>query len=448
MPIIDVNNFRTQFQLLSIPEQEVLLSNLSSKELRFIYDNPKILLFDKQIIEGDFRYCVLMSGRGFGKSFAGSAWLAQKVIEGAKSLAFCAPTHEECVKNQLPVFLSWFSDDDKPSYNSQTHILTFTKGKYKGTKVYCYTSEKEIRGANLEKLWCDEIVIWADSIPEKIEERFNTLDLCVRSGSNPQTVITSTPKPIPILYKWKEEFDKKNPAYKVMTGTTFDNPYLPKSFLDAQIDKHGNSRYGRQELYGELLEQVEGALWTHSLIDRTRIAPNLFNLSEMERIVIGVDPAITDGKNSDLTGIIVAAISKGHAYVLSDNSIKCIPEQWARVVNDLYTKYKANLIVAEGNQGQLLVSQTLRSIDKNLPVKLVNAKHNKITRAEPVSALYENSKVHHIGYFQELEKEMCLYTGDPKQKSPDHMDAMVYAITELLLLPKYTNRDISNIGKY
>lgn len=446
---LDLAIFRSKWQNLSIEAQKQLLSKLNTDELIFIHSHPIIFLFDKQIIEGDdWRYWILLAGRGFGKSFAGSAWLATKIMEGAKTCALAGATYDDVSKIQVPVLQSWFREEDKPVYNHQNHVLNFTKGKYKGAKILCFTSDKETRGNNIEKLWVDEICCWCDSLPDKIQERFDTIDLGVRKGKCPQTIITTTPKNMEIFRKWKKLSSEPDSIYKMTTGTSFDNPHLPQSFLQAQIDKHGNSRYGRQELYGELLEDVEGALWSHSLIDKTRISTKDFNINEMERICIAVDPATTCNITSDATGIIVAAISKGHGYILNDSSLKAPPEQWARVVVDLYHKYKANFIVAEGNQGGEMIAHVLKSIEKNLPVKIVHAKNNKIVRAEPISAIYENGKAHHVGYFEQLEKEMCLYTGDPKQKSPNSMDAMVYALTELMLVSKFSNRDFSNLGAY
>ena len=237
----------------------------------------------------------------------------------------------------------------------------------------------------------------------------------------------------------------------VMTiGGTYENVALPKAYTD-KMRRFEGTRLGRQELYGEILDDVAGANWTLETLERCRVVPA--KVPQMKRVVVGVDPAVTNvaiaeqerqlesaGKARKLsgaeTGIVVAGLGvDGCAYVLSDYSVMGSPSTWGTRVYNAYVDFKASRVVAEKNNGGDLVESNLRAIMANIPLKLVFAKDGKITRAEPVSSLYERtpSMVYHVGVFPELEEQMLTYTGDPKQASPDRMDALVWALTELML---------------
>jgi phage terminase large subunit-like protein len=444
--------YRDRFQKIPVEQRREKLNLLSKSEKLLLTKYPNLFLFDKQVIpEGDWRYFLLRCGRSFGKTVSGSAWIANKIIKGAKVVGLCGPTYDDVAKVMIPAILKWFPELPKESYNHQKHVLTFPNG----SQIHCYTSDKEIRGPNLEFLWCDEICVWCDSIPEKVQERFDLIDMSVRVGKNPQTIITSTPKPFPIFITYEKKCRDNPNVYQMSTGTMFDNPFLPKSFLDAQIEKHGSTRLGRQEIYGELLTDQPGALWNNKILDDCRIEPSDFNslINDQKlfiyRIVIAVDPAITANTNSDETGIIVAALcSNNQIYILRDVSGQLTPNQWAQKTIEMYNEYKADRIIAEKNQGGLLVESNIHSVDRYAPVKLVSATKGKIVRAEPVASLYERLRVHHVGYYKELEYQMTHYTGNTKDKSPDRMDALVYAVTELLLSQTYTNRDVTAVGYY
>ena len=209
---------------------------------------------------------------------------------------------------------------------------------------------------------------------------------------------------------------------------TFDNAanLAPQALIELQL-RYNGTRLGRQELYGELLEDIEGALWTRKMIDDARVTevPNL------TKICVAIDPAVTSGEDSDETGIVVAGVSMdGQYYVLHDGTLRSSPDGWARKAVELYHEYKANRIVAEKNNGGDMVGSVIRHVDPTVPIKLVTASRGKQVRAEPVSALYEQGKVHHVGGFNELEDQMVSWTPD-SGTSPDRMDALVWAITEL-----------------
>jgi phage terminase large subunit-like protein len=216
----------------------------------------------------------------------------------------------------------------------------------------------------------------------------------------------------------------------ITRGSTYDNrANLAASFFTSIITKYEGTRLGRQELEGHDLDDNPGALWQRDTIDSARVRKAL----DMVRIVVAVDPAVTSGEDSDETGIIVAGKDEfGHAYIIEDCSVKGTPDEWGRVVVEAMKRHQADRIVAEVNQGGDMVKYVLETIDKNLPIKMVRASRGKIARAEPISALYEQQKVHHVGAFHKLEDQMC--TWEPGMPSPDRMDALVWALTELMIV--------------
>ncbi len=431
----DISQLRVKFQQLSPIQKRNYLKSLSTDDLKVFYQHPELFLFDKQIIpNGNWRYLLLMCGRGFGKTTAGGAHVASQIYQGVKYIGLCGAKYSDVEQDMIPSILKWFSRDfvSKIERNSQQHILHLPNGAV----IKYYSSDTEIRGPNLQLLWCDEICKWSDSIPEKIKECFDLLDMTVRVG-DPKIIITSTPKP----FSWFNEFSAKvnsnNKSYKIITGTMFDNPFLPKSFIDAMIEKYGGTRLGRQEIYGEILTDHEGALWNYSMFE-----PRVASPPQMRRIIVAVDPAVTADKNSDETGIIVAGLGVDNkVYILEDLSGRYSPYDWAKKAISAYENHKADKIIAEKNNGGDLVESNIKSVSRMAPVKLVHASRGKIVRAEPVAALYEQKKVFHIKEFKTLEDQCCSYTGNAKDKSPDRMDAMVYAVTELILTMKYANRN-------
>jgi predicted phage terminase large subunit-like protein len=238
-------------------------------------------------------------------------------------------------------------------------------------------------------------------------------------------VVTTTPKPTALVRHLLEVSDY------VVRGNTFDNAsnISPEALAELHR-KYNGTRLGRQELYAEVLDDVPGALWQRDQLDRlrVRVAPDL------RRVVVAIDPAVTHGENSDETGIVVVGVgSDGHAYVLADLTCRASPDTWARRAVDAYHDYKADRIVAERNQGGDLVEHTIRTVGPKVAYRSVVAKRGKYVRAEPVAALYEQGKVHHVGGFAALEDQMCRYVPDDFDGSPDRVDALVWALTDLML---------------
>jgi phage terminase large subunit-like protein len=453
MNMDDFCNLRKYFQSLDKTARMEFLKQLSSVEQLFFYKHPDLFLHDKQIIpEGEWLFFLLMCGRSFGKTFAGSAWTAKKIRAGAKVIGLCGPTYDDVAKVMVPAIQNWFLPDEldkKAPYNHQTHTLRFANG----AKIYCYTSDKEIRGPNLEYLWCDEICVWADGIPDKIKERFEDLTRAVRVGSHPQTIITSTPKPHPFFIDFKKEIEQNNKNYQLITGTMFDNPFLPKSYIDEQIKKYGCTTRGRQEIYGELLSENPNALWTYDMLDKVKISIEDFNNKlrdkqfHIVRSIVAVDPAVSTNLTSDETGIVVGSLcSDGNVYIRGDYSGKLSPIQWASRAVDLYKLHNAAFIVLEANQGGNLLELQIKQINPYVRTKLIHASVGKQTRFEPCVSAYEQQKVWHVGDMRTMEDQMVNYNPLNKGNSPDRADACCYVIYELLLTNGMTYRDASAIG--
>lgn len=468
-----LEKFRQKFQAMSLDDRKVFLSSLNKNELLSLYANPDLFLFDKQIITGNQRYTILRCGRRFGKSVAGAAWMAKKILAGAKSLGLCGATHEDVAKVMVPALKAWFPFPLQ--YNQQNHTITGFKNK---ATIHCFTSDNEVRGYGLEYLWCDEICNWCDGIPEKVKERFDVLDMAVSAGKNPQTIITSTPKPFPLFIEWQKKIDEGHHRYKMLTGTMFDNPFLSQEYKDSQLEKLGNTRFGRQEIYGDLLLDVEGAAWNNKMIDDCRISYDDFksklsevlltvnergiatrkNKLEINRVVVGVDPTVSDKPDGDECGIIIAALgTDNNVYILNDYSGQYTTDQWAQKSIKALDDYEAGMIVIEKNNGGELVKKNILAFDPSVPVKTITSVKGKIDRALPVAALYERHQVFHVmpknvlignNVYEKLEHQMVHYTGSPKLKSPDRLDALVFAIHELRLSATYTHRDTSIIGSF
>ena len=288
-------------------------------------------------------------------------------------------------------------------------------------KLFSADEPERLRGPQFHYAWCDELAAW------KYPEAYDQLQFGLRLGDHPQTVITTTPKPKPLI----RNLTKRDDGTVIVThGSTFENKdNLAASALIELQARYAGTRLGRQELEGEILEDVEGALWTQDNIDINRVdkAP-----IDLQRIVVAVDPAVTSNEDSDETGIIVAGKNnQGELFVLADYTIKASPMGWAQRAIDAYREHNADAIVAEVNNGGDMIPTLIKQIDSNIRVKTVRATRGKQLRAEPVASLYEQNRAHHVGQFDKLETQLTTWTPeDPK--SPDRLDALVWAATELI----------------
>lgn len=363
---------------------------------------------------------LILSGRGWGKTRTGAEWIAENAVRQPDTRwAIVAPTFSDardtCVEGVSGVRAVLTRYDAIARWNRSLGEIDLTNGSK--IKLFSADEPDRLRGPQHHGAWCDEMAAW------RYMETWDQLRFGLRLGANPQTVITTTPKPNVLLRALM-----KRDTTHVTRGSTFDNAAnLSPAALDELRERYEGTRLGRQELYGEVLDDVEGALFPLTLIDKHRVTDH----PELDSIVIGVDPAVTANTHSDDTGIIT--VGKGlnnHLYVLADHSLKDTPDAWARAIVQQYHDSAANYVIVETNNGGDLIKQVIRTVDPTVPLRTVTATRGKYLRAEPVAALYEQGKVHHVGVLPALEEQMSQWVpGDPK--SPDRLDALVYACMNL-----------------
>jgi phage terminase large subunit-like protein len=291
-----------------------------------------------------------------------------------------------------------------------------------GTTFFTYSAETpdSLRGPQHHRAYCDELAAW------EYPSTWDQLQFGLRLGDHPQAVVATTPRPTPLVRDLM-----KRPDTHVTRGSTFDNAdHLAATFLEAVRDRYEGTRLGRQELYAEVLDDVEGALWTAALIDAARVD----SAPELARVVVAIDPAVTSGEESDETGIVVAGVGlDGQIYVLADRSIRDTPQAWMLRALAAYDEHGADRLVAETNNGGDLIEAMVRSqAGSRVAYRKVTASRGKRTRAEPVAALYEQGRVHHVGGLPVLEDQMTTWTPE-SGTSPDRLDALVWAVTDLAL---------------
>ena len=312
---------------------------------------------------------------------------------------------------------------DLPLYEPSKRRITWANG----AMAFAYSGDKPdmLRGPQHDTIWADEPAKWRYG-----QDAWSNMEFGLRLGEMPRVVATTTPRPIPLI---------KRLAYDPKTHVTKGSPYenlnnLSPTFKDAVLAQYEDTRLGRQEIYADILEDAPGALWSQELIELHRLT----RFPEFRRVVVSIDPAVTSGEDSDETGIIVAGLSEeGQAYILADGSGRYKPQEWALKAIALLNEWEADRIIAEVNNGGDMVEQTLRTVSRNVPYRAVRASKGKYSRAEPVSALYEQGKVHHCGLFAALEDQMCSFEPGTTSWSPDRMDALVYALSDLMIdLPR------------
>lgn len=377
----------------------------------------------KQITpKGDWNTWLILAGRGWGKTRTGAQDVAFYGLTKPKSrIAIVTPTfgdgRDTCIEG-VSGLLSVIDPELIDNWNRSIGELKLKNG----TIYKTFTAEQpdRLRGPQFHRAWCDELGSWANP------ETFDQLLFGLRLGDNPQCVITTTPKPTELV---KSLLTSK--GIHITKGNTFENiDNLAKTAVEKLKEKYEGTRLGRQELYAEVLEDVEGALWNRDMIQKSLLKdqePQIY-----KRIVIAIDPAVTQHKKSSETGIVVAGISDTDQFhILDDLSGKYSPDGWARIVVENYYKYEADKIIAEVNNGGDLVEKVVRTVDKEVNFGSVRATKGKYLRAEPISALYEQNRVVHNKPFPFLEDQMCNYNPISYTGSPDRLDALVWALTEL-----------------
>ena len=419
---------------LDEPERLIRLRSLTDAQKEEFSTHWKLWARSTQLPPpGNWRTWLIMAGRGFGKTRAGAEWVraiadAQPDARIALVGASLGEARAVMVEGESGL-LAVCPPDRTPVFEPSLRRLSWPNGAQ--ASIYSALEPEALRGPQHSHAWCDEIAKW-DNATARADRAWDNLLLGLRLGEEPRLLATTTPRAVPLLHRVLGE----DPAQLAVTrGSTRDNTYnLPTRFVKDVERTFGKTALGRQELDGELLEDIEGALWTRALLEGLReTAPS----SPAARVVVGVDPPASAG--GDACGIVVCALGEdGIGRVLADCSVeKPSPERWARAVARAAAAWNADRVVAEANQGGDMVASVLRAADVALPVRLVHARRGKAARAEPVAALYEGGRVRHAGIFPKLEDELCgLIAGGSYQgpgRSPDRADALVWALSELVL---------------
>ena len=423
--------------MLPASELETALSQFSEEEARAAIYDWRSNARPNQIIPGtdgasetrfDWVFWLVLAGRGFGKTKTGAETCKEWSQDPKARILIIGPTWGDVVdvmvEGESGIMSCYAPDAPKPLFFPSKKRIIFPSG----ARAILRSADEpnRLRGPQFNKFWGDELCAWQypQEAWDQIQFGFRVITRQLRG------IITTTPKPIPTL---KALIAK--PETVTTRGSSYENrANMAEIYFRTVIKPYEGTRLGRQEINAEILEDVPGALWTRSLIDATRGKPSDVIPEGLIRIVVAIDPAVSSNPDSDETGIIVAALTRNwHVLILDDLSCRETPLGWAKVAIAAYKTRRADRIVAEVNNGGDLVAGNIRAVDPNVSVRSVRASRGKYVRAEPVAALYEQGRVHHIGFFDQLETQMCGWTPQSGEKSPDRMDALVWAVTELLI---------------
>ena len=410
--------------------------------------NPDSLLWDwsfwgrpEQLApEGDWAIWLLLAGRGFGKTRCAAEWVreeARVTSDGKRRFALVARTaadvRDVIVEGESGI-LNVSAPSEMPLYEPSKRRLTWPNGN----TATCFTADEpdSLRGPQFTHAWGDEVAAWRQTPDAAGMTAFDNLRVGTRLGRQPKILVTTTPKRVPLLYSLLGEAEKNPDKIRVSRGSTMDNAgNLSESYMDAITGVYAGTRLAAQELYGEMLDAVEGALWNDEIID-------MYRESTMPSVtpfrVIGVDPSVAENPRDECGIVVVGSTAdrdlyKRNAWVLEDASVLGAPSVWAQRVVAMAKKWGCP-VVAEVNQGGALVKAAIHTIDPTVQVLEVHSKFGKALRAEPVTLAYEQGRVHHVGYFAELESQMISWVPG-EGKSPDRVDALVHALTALLIKP-------------
>lgn len=385
---------------------------------------------------GDWDGWLVLAGRGFGKTRLGCEHIRAEVEAGrigriALVSETAADGRDVLVEGEsglLAIAPPWF----RPTYEASKRRVTWPNGAI--ATLYDAREPDQLRGPQHDAALLDELAKYRYA-----QAVFDNLLFGLRLGNHPRWIATTTPRPIDLIKRLV-----RDPRVVITRGSSLENvSNLAPTYKRNVIDRYAGTRLGRQEIDAEILEDVPGALWSRRNLDEYRVA----SAPALERIVVGVDPAATSTENANETGIVVAGVARvggtPHGYTLDDWTVKGTPDEWARRAVAAYRRFEADRIVAECNQGGEMVESVIRSIDPDVPVSLVRATRGKYVRAEPVSALYEQGRIHHVGSLATLEDQMIAFTPESASDrkdgtSPDRVDALVWAYTELF--PMITER--------
>lgn len=376
---------------------------------------------------------LIMAGRGFGKTRTGAEWVRDEAKKQKVRFAFVSQDPSDARTVMImgdSGIMAVTPEADRPTYNPTTKMINWPNGSV--GEVHSAHNYEGLRGPQFHRAWVDEFCAF-----RYIRQTWDNLTFGMRlvaaDGSQPKTCITTTPRPVDLL---KEIMADERTV--VTTGSTYENVQnLSSAFIKRVIRRYENTSLGAQELHARILEEAEGALWTRDVLEGTRVSHN----PELTRVIVGVDPMARASENARRkvappeTGIVVAGLGvDGDCYILADYSVtNAKPDVWATKAIAAYHEFQADRICGEVNNGGDMVQDVIHTRDANVAFKMVHASRGKRIRAEPIAALYEQGRVHHVGVFSDLETQMCAWTGSDGEPSPDRMDALVWAVSELMV---------------
>ncbi len=416
---------------------ERFISALTARDIRFLLHDWQIWARDDQLPPeaaqggGPWTTWLLLGGRGSGKTRAGAEWVRGVALgrapfaeRAAGRIALVADTLDDAravMVEGISGLMSIHPPNERPQFHNTRHELEWPNGAR--ARLFSASDPDSLRGPQFDAAWCDELAKWP-----RADRAWDMLQFGLRLGDQPRQVVTTTPRPIPLIKRLIA--DPKTAVTRVATSANAAN--LAPAFLDAIVLRYQGTRLGRQELDGEIIEDRADSLWRRDAIEGARVN----SPPPLSRIVVAVDPPVTSGARADACGIIAAGRGEdGRAYVLADGTLQGVrPTVWAGAVARLYDSLQANCIVAEVNQGGELVADVLAQVAPHAAIRMVRAGRGKYARAEPVAALYERGLVAHAGSFPALEDEMCAFGPDGLEAgSPDRVDALVWGLSDLML---------------
>ena len=407
---------------LNADERTELIASLTEHEADDLLHDWRFWARPSQLPPPDpWRTWAYVAGRGAGKTRAGAEWVHARMMAGCRRLAMVAPTSADArdvmVEGESGVLAVAHRYGVPLRYEPSKRRVTWPNGGV----AFTYSAEEpdRLRGPQHEAAYCDELAAW-----ERGEDTWSNLLFGLRLGPDPRVLATTTPRPIKLLRELLAQ-----PSTAITRSTTYENlANLSPAYRDV-IARWEGTRLGRQELEGELLDDVDGALWSLATIDTHRLAAVPAGI-DLSRIVVGVDPPATS-TGAECGIVVVARGSDGRGYVLDDRSRRGSPNEWANAVVACFDTWEADAVVIEVNQGGDMATNTLKTVRRTLPIREVHASRGKATRAQPVAALYEQGRVSHVGSFPALEDQMTQWV--PGDESPDRLDAAVYAVTETVV---------------
>lgn len=414
---------------------ERILAALAPDDLAALAADWQIWARDDQLpppLDGAaWRTWIILGGRGAGKTRAGAEWVRALALghdyatsAPVRRIALVAETYHDArsvMVEGVSGILAVHGSGERPHFEPSNNRLIWPNGTV--AQMFSGEDPQALRGPQFDAAWCDELAKW-----RRAEATFDMLQFGLRLGAHPRQLVTTTPRNIALLTKLLAD-----PATRVARAATSANAdNLAPSFLVEMQRRYAGTALGRQELDGEIITEVAGALWRLDQLEELRVA----RAPQLTRVVVALDPPVTATSSSDACGIVVAGLGEdGRGYVLADRTIQGRqPLEWARAAIAAYHDFAADRLIAEANQGGEMVVTVLRQVDDTVPVSKVHATRGKYLRAEPVAALYAEGRVVHVGRFDRLEAELCAFGGgDSGSRSPDRLDALVWALTALML---------------